>query len=247
MTNPNLTHLYFLLDRSGSMHSIRKETIGGYNAFMDEQREQEGDCRVTLAQFDNEYEVVYSGLPIADVPGLVLEPRGATALLDAIGRLVGDAGARLAALPEDQRPGTVIVGIMTDGHENASCEWTHPAIKALVEHQTKTYSWEFLYMGADQDAVEVGTGLGVQAHRSITYARGASDAAMAATSAMVGRVRSASARGEAPASVGYTDAERLASMPYPGPERRAPMPDPGGQDAAAGSRTPRSSRRRRSR
>ncbi len=100
-----------------------------------------------------------------------------TALLDAIGRLITDAGASLAALPEDERPGTVIVGIMTDGLENASKEWTHPAIKALIEQQTKTYSWEFLYLGADQDAIEVGTALGVPAARSMTYTRASSRAA----------------------------------------------------------------------
>ena len=81
-----------------------------------------------------------------------------TALHDAMGRMITDAGAKLAALPEDQRPGTVIVAIMTDGLENASQEWHAPAIKALVEQQTTTYGWEFLYMGADQDAVEVGVG-----------------------------------------------------------------------------------------
>jgi hypothetical protein len=103
------------------------------------------------------------------VPGLDLQPRGSTALLDAIGRLVAEAGAQLASLPEHLRPATVIVGIMTDGYENASREWTHSAIKALVRQQTTTYSWEFLDMGADQDAIEVGASLGVQANRSMTY------------------------------------------------------------------------------
>ena len=115
MTDPNLTHLYFLLDRSGSMQSIRDDTIGGFNAFIADQRQHPGDCRVTLAQFDDRYEVVYTDRPIADVPALDLHPRGTTALLDAIGRLVTDAGASLASLPEDKRPGTVIVGIMIAG------------------------------------------------------------------------------------------------------------------------------------
>lgn len=211
MTNPNLTHLYFLLDRSGSMLSIREDTVGGFNAFIAEQRQHAGDCRVTLAQFDDRYEVVYADRPIADVPGLDLQPRGTTALLDAIGRLVTDAGAHLASLPEDDRPGTVIVGIMTDGYENASQEWTHPAIKALVQQQTKTYRWEFLYMGADQDAIEVGTSLGVPANRSVTYSRNASGPAMAATSAMVGRLRAARASGAPAMDVGYTPEERDAS------------------------------------
>ena len=211
MTDPDLTHLYFLLDRSGSMQSIREDTIGGFDAFIAEQRTQPGQCRVTLAQFDDRYEVVYSDRPIGEVPGLQLQPRGTTALLDAIGRLVTDAGERLAALPESERPGTVIVGIMTDGHENASKEWSHAAVKALIEQQTRTYGWEFLYMGADQDAIEVGTGLGVPEARSVTYSRRSSRAAMASTSAVVGRVREARAAGRSTADVGYTDAEREAS------------------------------------
>lgn len=225
MTDPNLTHLYFLLDRSGSMQSIRDDTIGGFNAFITQQRQHAGDCRVTLAQFDDRYEVVYTDQPIAAVPGLDLQPRGTTALLDAIGHLVTDAGTHLASLPEDQRPGTIIVGIMTDGHENASREWTHPAIKALVQQQTKTYNWEFLYMGADQDAIEVGTSLGVQANRSITYSRDASAPAMAATSAIVGRLRTARATGAPAADIGYSTEERQASAgnpPGPAPKKTHP-------------------------
>jgi hypothetical protein len=211
MTDQNLTHLYFLLDRSGSMQSIREDTIGGFDAFIAEQRTQPGQCRVTLAQFDDRYDVVYADLPIGEVPGLELQPRGTTALLDAIGRLLTEAGEHLAALPESERPGTVIVGIMTDGHENASKEWTHAAVKALIQQQTQTYGWEFLYMGADQDAIEVGTGLGVPATRSVMYSRGSSRAAMASTSAVVGRVRAARAAGLSAADVGYSDAERDAS------------------------------------
>ena len=141
MTNADLMHLYFLLDRSGSMQSIREDTIGGFDAFIAEQRTQPGDCRVTLAQFDDRYDVVYVDLPVAEVPGLQLQPRGTTALLDAIGRLVTDAGERLAALPEADRPGTVIVGIMTDGHENSSKEWSHAAVKSLIQQQTQTYGF----------------------------------------------------------------------------------------------------------
>ncbi len=246
MTNPNLTHLYFLLDRSGSMQSIRDDTIGGFNAFIADQRRQPGDCRVTLAQFDDRYEVVYRDLPIADVPGLDLRPRGRTALLDAIGRLVTEAGAHLASMLEAERPGTVIVGIMTDGYENASQEWTHPAIRALIQHQTSTYSWEFLYIGADQDAIEVGTGLGVPANRSVTYARAASGRAIAATSAMVGRVRAARASGAPAADVGYTEEERDASAGGPGAHPMPPEPSgvpaphrPAGSARSAGVLKPR--------
>jgi hypothetical protein len=215
MTRADLTHLYFLLDRSGSMQSIKTDTEGGFAAFVDEQRKTAGECRVTLAQFDNEYDVVYSGRPLADVPPLDLQPRGSTALLDAMGRLITSAGDELAALPDDQRPGTVIVAVMTDGYENASQEWTHPAIKALVEQQTKDYSWQFLYMGADQDAIEVGVSLGVSAAASVTYGRGKTKEAMAMSSQKMAKLRRSRAdhaasgsAAPAPMMEAYTDAER---------------------------------------
>jgi hypothetical protein len=103
--------------------------------------------------------------------------------------LITSAGDGLAALAESERPGTVIVAVMTDGYENASREWTHPAIKALVEHQTETYSWQFLYMGAEQDAIEVGASLGVAAGASVTYARGTSRQAMAVAARKIGKLR----------------------------------------------------------
>jgi hypothetical protein len=215
MTRADLTHLYFLLDRSGSMQSIKTDTEGGFAAFIDEQRKSTGACRVTLAQFDNEYELVYSGRPLADVPPLDLQPRGSTALLDAMGRLVTSAGSELAALADEERPGTVIVAIMTDGLENASREWTHPAIKALVEQQTKDYAWQFLYMGADQDAVEVGTSLGVSAAASVTYGRGKTKEAMAMNSKKLSKLRASRAAhfasgsaAPAPMMEAYTDEER---------------------------------------
>jgi uncharacterized protein YegL len=215
MTRADLTHIYFLLDRSGSMQSIKTDTEGGFAAFVDEQRKTPGECRVTLAQFDNEYDVVYSGKALADVPPLDLQPRGSTALLDAMGRLITSAGAELAALPGDERPSTVIVAVMTDGYENASQEWTHPAIKALVEQQTKDYSWQFLYMGADQDAIEVGVSLGVSAAASVTYGRGKTKEAMAMSSKKMAKLRHARAAhavagsaAPAPMMEAYTEAER---------------------------------------
>ena len=115
---------------------------------------------------------MYADRDLADVPPLELLPRGRTALLDALGRLITTAGERLAALPEDARPGSVIVGVMTDGMENASREWTHPRIKELIEQQTRDYGWQFLYLGADQDAIEEGAKMGFAAGKSMTYSRG---------------------------------------------------------------------------
>jgi hypothetical protein len=150
------------------------------------------------------------------VPWLVLHPGGTTALLDSIGRLVTDAGQRLAALPEDQRPGTVVVGIMTDGLENASREWTHARVKELIEKQTRDYSWQFLYLGADQDAIEVGMSIGVGAGHAVTYGRGKVKQAMAATAANVSSYRRARAEGvPAPAAAAmseFTEEQRRASQ-----------------------------------
>ena len=208
MTNPDLTRIAFLLDRSGSMQSIKSDIEGGFDAFIVDQRSHPGECDVTLAQFDNVYEVVYASKPLRDVPALDLQPRGSTALLDAVGRLVTEMGSELAALPEDQRPGTVIVAIMTDGMENASREWTHAAVKALIEQQTTRYAWEFLYMGADQDAIEVGMSIGIARDKAVTYGRGKSREAIRATSANIGAYRAAKVADPAAALRGYTAAQR---------------------------------------
>lgn len=208
MTCDDLTHIYLLLDRSGSMRSIKTDTEGGFASFVDDQRAAPGRCRATLAQFDDRYDVVYADLPIAEVPPLVLQPRGSTALLDAMGRLITDAGIELASLPEDKRPGTVIVAIMTDGRENASLEWTHPAVKELVEHQTTAYSWQFLYMGADQDAIEVGASLGVSRDHSVTYTRGRTTEALRSASGKVSGLRAARMADPGATMAGYTSDER---------------------------------------
>lgn len=212
MTRPGLTLIAALLDRSGSMQSIRTDTEGGFDAFIETQRKDPGEVHVTLAQFDDRYDLVYAGKPIAAVPPLVLEPRGMTALLDGIGKLVTDVGAELAARPEDERPEKVIVMVLTDGHENASKEWTPDGVRDLIRQQEQVYSWEFLFLGANIDAVTVGQKLGFAADRSLTY--GASGAgvggAIRAAAAYTSRSRVA-APGAAP--VGFSDADRRAADP----------------------------------
>jgi hypothetical protein len=210
MTRSNLTHLYFLLDRSGSMQSIKSDIEGGFAAFVEEQRKAAGECRATLAQFDDVYEVVYADRPVADVPPLELQPRNMTALHDAIGRLVTDAGAELAALPESRRPATVIVAIMTDGMENASKEWTGASVKALVSQQSNAFGWTFMYMGADQDAVEVGVSLGIGRDHAVTYGRSKSREAMGAASAKIADLRAARMSAPAAPMAAFTDEERSA-------------------------------------
>jgi hypothetical protein len=208
MSNPNLTWLVFLLDRSGSMQSIKSDVIGGFEAFIAQQRAGEGLCTATLAQFDAEYEVVYRGIALEQVPPLELSPRGSTALLDSMGKLITDTAAEIGALAEADKPGTVVVAIMTDGMENSSREWRRPDIKALVEQQTNDSGWEFLYMGADQDAVEVGKGLGVKDGQAITYARGKSREAMLTVSGNVRGYRNARLADPDAAMPAFTAAQR---------------------------------------
>lgn len=211
MTNQDLSLIAALLDRSGSMQSIADDTRGGFDAYIASVKAQPGTTQVTLAQFDDQYEVVYHGRPIGDVPPLTLEPRGSTALLDALGRFITEVGAALALLPEDQRPGDVTVLVMTDGHENASGEWTVAGVRDLIAQQESQYSWDFVFMGANMDAVAVGARLGFAAGKSLTYDTDgvAVAGAWTAASNYNGRKR---ARGLASAaSIVFDEAERKAA------------------------------------
>jgi len=210
VTDPRQALIAVLLDRSGSMESIKADTEGGFNAFIAEQRKQPGEVEVTLAQFDTEYEVVYANRPVNDVPRLDLQPRGGTALYDSLGRVITDVGAALAATPEDERPGKVIVVVLTDGHENSSTEWTHDAVSAVIRRQERDYSWDFVFLGANMDAVAIGQHLGFAPDRSLTYAAtGAGVAnAFAANSDLVSRLRAAPAGARVG---GFSEADRDAA------------------------------------
>ena len=143
----NHTEIVCILDRSGSMLHLWDEAIIGFNAFIDDQLKVPGTANCTLVLFDDYYEEVYAGKPLADIPVLTREvysPRGFTALLDAVGRTVDTVGARLAALPEHQRADKVCVCILTDGLENASHEYTSERVKEMVIHQQDKYGWAFI-------------------------------------------------------------------------------------------------------
>ena len=212
MTNPDATLIAVLLDRSGSMQSIKADTEGGLAAYFEEQRKLPKQIQVTFAQFDTEYECVYSNAPIDRIPAPQLHPRGGTALYDALGKLVTDVGAELAARPESERPGTVIVVVLTDGHENSSREWTHTAVRSLITAQQEVYNWDFLFLGANMDAVEIGSSMGFAPSQSITYA-----AAPAGVAGVFGAAAAYSARLQsdpgAARSHGFTDSEREQSNP----------------------------------
>ncbi|MFD6155931.1 VWA domain-containing protein [Nocardia sp. NPDC060256] len=212
MTNPDLTLIAVLLDRSGSMQSIKSDTEGGFDAFIEEQRKVPKTIEVTLAQFDTEYECVYASRALAEVPPLDLRPRGMTALYDAVGKLVTDVGAELAKRPEHERPGTVIVVVLTDGHENSSREWSHTAVKSLITQQQDVYNWNFMFLGANMDAVEIGTQMGFDPGNSITYAASPQGVSRVFRSSASHSARMQAAPPGAKRG-GFTDAEREESNP----------------------------------
>jgi len=208
MTDNNTALIAALLDRSGSMLSIADDMRGGFDAYIAKEHAQPGTTLVTLAQFDDEYEIVYENRDAGAVPPLVLEPSGCTALLDSIGRFVTEVGSRLAALPEEARPGDITVMVMTDGYENASTEWTVEAVRALISQQETGYAWDFVFLGANMDAVDIGTNLGFAPGKSLTWDASGDgvEGAFEAVSAYAGRKR---VRGAAPlASIVFDDSER---------------------------------------
>lgn len=171
--NPNLTEIAFILDRSGSMESMVEPAISGFNRLLREQQQESGSARFTLVLFDDAYEVPVQSLPIAEVVELdttTFVPRGSTALLDAIGRTIDELGAKLAATPEAERPGQVIVAILTDGMENASTRFTWQDISKRIRHQTDQYEWKFLFLGANQDAIATAGRMSIAAADSSNFA-----------------------------------------------------------------------------
>lgn len=188
------TFLGVLVDRSGSMASMKTEAEAGIKQFFKEQREvtPKGHTVITsLAQFDNNYEMVWNNQPITDVPDYELHPRSMTALLDGIGRFVTETGAELDKLNEDEKPGTVIIVIVTDGQENASQEFNAKQVRELVKHQESKYNWDFVFLGANMDAVAEASKIGIGARGAMTYEATGDGMTQgyAAASAYVSRVR----------------------------------------------------------
>lgn len=173
-----LTDITIILDRSGSMQSIASDTIGGVNKFLADQRALPGELNVTLVQFDDQdpFEVICKSTPVAQVKDLdktTFTPRGSTPLLDAIGHGINETGTRLSALPEADRPEHVIFVIMTDGHENASRKFDKNEVMQAITHQRDTYKWQFVFLGANQDAIATAASIGIGANAALTYAANA--------------------------------------------------------------------------
>jgi Mg-chelatase subunit ChlD len=159
------THIAVLLDRSGSMAEVKDETISGFNYFLKEQKTAGDNASFTLVQFDSEStDVVHEARPVRDVPDLnqdTYQPRGSTPLLDALGQTINSTGRTLAAIPEANRPDKVVFVVITDGQENASHHFTKARVKEMIDHQTGKYNWQFVYLGANQDAFAEAGAVGI--------------------------------------------------------------------------------------
>lgn len=164
------THIICILDRSGSMASIISDSIGGFNTFLKQQKELPDEATITVALFDDEYDLLYNNINIKSAEELtnkVWIPRGMTALHDAIGKTINNEKARFVKMGAD-KPAKVLVCIVTDGLENASKEYTRDGIKNLIK-QCEEENWNFLYLAANQNAFDVGTSFGVSANNTHTY------------------------------------------------------------------------------
>jgi len=204
---PDLTDITLVIDRSGSMEPIRHDAEGGVNAFVAEQAKQPGEALLTLVQFDTEYEFIHRGVPVRQVQPYQLEPRGSTALLDAVGRAILETGDRLAKMTEADRPGLVVFVIVTDGEENSSKEFSKDKIKEMITHQQDAYHWQFTFLGANQDAFAEAGGLGINAAGVADFAMGNVQMAHAMTGQKVSRMR-AQRRSNEPVNNEFTDEER---------------------------------------
>lgn len=168
----NLTQIVFILDRSGSMARLTDDTIGGYNVFLQTQKEQDGEAIVATVLFDDRYEVLHDNVDIKDIQPLTNKDyfaRGSTALLDAIGRTINNVGDKLNKMNEDDKPSKVIFVITTDGQENSSTEFNRYKIKDMITHQQEKYNWEFMFLGANIDAVAEAESIGISGLKASNY------------------------------------------------------------------------------
>ncbi|MCR4706943.1 MAG: VWA domain-containing protein [Clostridiales bacterium] len=168
----NLTELVMILDRSGSMGGLEKDTVGGVNGFLAKQREEPGEALVSVVFFDHEMQVIYDRAPLAQVSPITEKEyfvRGTTALLDAVGRSIRHIGNVHKYAREEDRPEKTIFVITTDGMENASQEYTYDRLKEMIGRQREKYGWEFLFLGANIDAVGEAARFGIHEDRAAEF------------------------------------------------------------------------------
>ena len=167
-----LTELVFILDKSGSMSGLEADTIGGDNLMLAKQQTLEGECHITTVLFDNNYELLHDRIDLKAVSAITekeYQVGGSTALLDAIGRTIHKIGNAQKHTADDYCAEKVMFVIITDGEENASREYTAEKVKALIEQKKTKYGWEFIFLGANVDAVQTAGQFGIAPERAVDY------------------------------------------------------------------------------
>jgi uncharacterized protein YegL len=168
----NLTELVFILDRSGSMSGLETDTIGGYNAMLEKQKKEEGEANVTTILFDDKVEMLNQRVSIQEISKMTEKEyyvRGCTALLDAIGQTIQFMGNVQKYAKEEDRAGKVLFVITTDGYENSSKEYSYEKIRKLIKNQKDQYNWDFIFLGANIDAVETAKQVGIDSDFATNY------------------------------------------------------------------------------
>jgi uncharacterized protein YegL len=168
----NLTELVFILDRSGSMSGLETDTIGGYNAMIEKQKQEEGEANVTTVLFDDKVEMLNQRVSLQEVTKMTEKEyyvRGCTALLDAIGQTIHYMGNVQKYAKEEDKAGKVLFVITTDGYENSSKEYSYEKVRKMIKHQKDRYDWEFVFLGANIDAVETAKQVGIDEDYATNY------------------------------------------------------------------------------
>ena len=167
-----LTEMVFILDRSGSMYGLEADTIGGFNSMIEKQKKEPGEAKVTTILFNQVCTVIHDRFALDEISPMdekIYETGGSTALLDAVGSAIQKEVSVQRHLPEEARAEKVIFVIITDGYENSSVEYSYKDVKKMIEHEQKKYGWEFLFLGANIDAVSEGAKFGIRADRAVRY------------------------------------------------------------------------------
>ena len=168
----NLTELVFILDRSGSMSGLERDTIGGFNAMIEKQKKQDGECIVSTVLFDDENKVIHDRVSLDEIRPMTEDDYfvgGCTALIDAIGGAIHHIGNVHKYARQEDVPENTIFIITTDGQENASHRYSSDKVKQMIERQKDKYGWEFLFIGANIDAVETAKRYGIDRNRAVNY------------------------------------------------------------------------------